>query len=166
MNPYKVAADLLIHESGITVRKWRNRNTGVAFTKSDDWGIESPSPTTARRFATFAHEVGHQMLHREGSRSRWREELEAWEYALAQFDRFHLPGREKAQSDAAKCLVYAAAKANRRCSPETARDILDSFPAWVWAADSGCAMVGADIESSAELYRQRKPGKASERGIG
>lgn len=133
--PFRSAAETLLKESGCTVRKWRTRNTGRAFTRAADWGIEVPEPRGPLSFGTFAHEIGHQMLHREGTRQRWLEELEAWEYALAQFERFNLPGFDKSQFDAAKCLVYAAAKANRRCSPEVAARILDRMPSWVWAAE-------------------------------
>jgi hypothetical protein len=148
-NPFEIAGKALLLESGCTVRKWRGANTGRAFTRAADWGIEAPDPRGPISFGVFAHEVGHQMLHRHGSRPRWLEELEAWEYALAQFERFNLPGKERSQADAAKSLVYAAAKADRRGSPETARKILDRFPEWVWEADSGCAMVGADLQDSA-----------------
>ena len=138
-NPYRAAAQELLRESGCTVRKWRSSNSGRAFTSSDDWGIEVPDPRGPVSFGVFAHEIGHQMLHRHnGKTPRWLEELEAWEYALDQFPRFGLKGRERAQSDAAKSLVYAAVKANRRCSPETAAAILDRFPDWVWAADGSC----------------------------
>lgn len=148
---YRVAAEALLRESGCTVRRWRTSNTGRAFTRSDDWGIEVPQPRGPVSFGVYAHEVGHQMLHREGSRPRWLEELEAWEYALAQFDRFQLRGIERCRSDAAKSLVYAAAKANRRCSPETAQAILDRFPDWVWMHDSCDAMVAADLEEAARV---------------
>lgn len=131
-NPYQEAAEVLLKESGCTVRKWRQNTTGTAYTKSPDWGIEVPRPRGPISFATFAHEVGHQMLHRFNSTPRWLEELEAWEYALEQFDRFWLVGKEKARLDAAKCLVWAAAKANKRASPETAQAILDRYPEWVW----------------------------------
>lgn len=130
---FEAAAQQLLKESGCTVRRYRERTlTGVAYTSDDDWGIEVPRPTTARRFATFAHEVGHQMLHRHNSKPRWLEEWEAWDYALKQFARFDLPGVEDALKDAAKCLRYAARKAERRAKPETAQAILDTFPRWVW----------------------------------
>lgn len=134
-NVYELAFAQLLKESGCTVRRYReNTLTGVAFTNDDDWGIEVPRPTTARRFGTCAHEIGHQMLHRHNSKPRWLEEWEAWDYALKQFVRFDLPGAEAAMKDAAKCLRYAAKKANRRIKkPETAQAILDTFPEWVWA---------------------------------
>ena len=111
---YQLAALALLDESGCTVRAWRKRATGVAYTRSADWGIEVPTPTTARRFGVFAHEVGHQVLHRDSHRQRWLEEVEAWEYALEQFDRFDLDGREHAQHDAESFIAYAVRKALRR----------------------------------------------------
>lgn len=120
MNAYEEAARVLLQESGCTVRKWRKSNTGTAYTASDDWGIETPRPRGQASFAVLAHEVGHQLLHRRNSKQRWLEEVEAWEYALAQFDRFGLAGREKAEATAARCLDYAVTKAlRRRCSVAT-----------------------------------------------
>jgi hypothetical protein len=132
--PYERAAAVLLRESGCTVRGYRSRNTGRAFTRADDWGIEVPRPRGPVSFAVFAHEVGHQLLHRgNGKTGRWLEEVEAWEYALAQFDRFALPGVERARVDAAVSLRYAAAKSLRgRLSSATARAILDRMPEWVW----------------------------------
>jgi hypothetical protein len=95
--------------------------------------------------------VGHQLLHRFNSKARWLEELEAWEYALDQFDRFGLEGKEKARADAAKCLVWAAHKAERRCSPETAQEILDRYPDWVWAERGSVgAMSYLDMHTKAQ----------------
>lgn len=130
-NPYEVAAETLLRETGCTVRKWRKNNTGTAYTSSDDWGIESPRPRGPISFGTFAHEVGHQELHRHNSAPRWLEEIEAWEYSLAQFDRFGLEGQEKARADAVKCIVWACVKASKRCSPESAHKILMRVPDWV-----------------------------------
>lgn len=131
-NPYEDAAAVLLKETGCTVREYRRNNTGKAFTKSADWGIIVPRPRGPISFGVFAHEVGHQMLHRFNSAPRWLEEVEAWEYALAQFDRFELDGKAKSQADAAGSLVWAAAKTEKRCSPETAQALLDRYPDWVW----------------------------------
>lgn len=120
MNPYEEAAAVLLRESGCNVRKWRKANTGAAYTASDDWGIETPRPRGQASFAVLAHEVGHQLLHRHNSKQRWLEEIEAWEYALAQFDRFGLAGREQATATANRCVAYAVSKAlRRRCSDAT-----------------------------------------------
>ena len=132
MNPYEQAARVLLSESGCTVRKWRTKNTGAAWTSADDWGIETPRPRGHASFAVLAHEVGHQMLHRHnGNKQRWLEEVEAWEYALAQFDRFDLPGREKVVDTARRSIRYAAAKAvRRRCSDATAATMRERLTGW------------------------------------
>jgi hypothetical protein len=147
---FEQAAARLLAESGCTVRRWRSGNSGAAWTEDADWGIEVPEPRGPVSFGTFAHEVGHQMLHRNGSAARWLEEIEAWEYALAQFDRFELPGRERTQADAAKCLRYAAAKAERRCAPSTAQRILDRMPAWVWAGTEHDGVAGRLVDKALE----------------
>lgn len=117
---YEKAASVLLRESGCNVRKWRKSNTGTAYTSSDDWGIETPRPRGQASFAVLAHEVGHQLLHRHNGKQRWLEEVEAWEYALGQFDRFGLGGRERAEATANRCLAYAVTKAlRRRCSQAT-----------------------------------------------
>lgn len=117
---YEAAARVLLTESGCNVRRWRTVNTGTAYTSADDWGIETPRPRGQASFAVLAHEVGHQLLHRHNSKQRWLEEVEAWEYALEQFGRFKLPGRERAQATAERCLMYAVGKALRRhCSDAT-----------------------------------------------
>jgi hypothetical protein len=130
MNAYRAAADVLIRESGVTVRKWRKGSNGTAYTKSDDWGIESPEPNGSVSFAVFAHEVGHQCLHRRNSTPRWQEEIEADEFALAQFERFDLAGIEQARAFAARCLAYSFSKAIRR-SPRLAGVIASEYPEWM-----------------------------------
>jgi hypothetical protein len=114
MNRYEEAARVLLAESGCNVRKWRTKNTGTAYTSSNDWGIETPRPRGQASFAVLAHEVGHQLLHRHNGKQRWLEEVEAWEYALGQFDRFGLPGSDRAEVTAERCLAYAVTKALRR----------------------------------------------------
>lgn len=115
------------------MRKYRAGNSGTAYTKSDDWGIEAPHPRGSISFAVFAHEVGHQLLHRSDSKPRWLEEIEAWEFAFSCFERFELRGVERARERAAKSLVYAAVKAlrNPRTS-EATRQRLRRRYAWVW----------------------------------
>ena len=144
-NPYQDAADVLLRETGCTVRKWRQNTTGTAYTKSDDWGIESPRPRGPLSFAVFAHEVGHQLLHRHNSAPRWLEEIEAWEYALEQFDRFELDGKDDAQTRGAKSLRYAAHKASQRCSPATAYAILERMPLWVDADLADPRFASSDV---------------------
>jgi len=113
--PFLGAAAALLVESGCTVRNWRSSpRSGAAYTRSLDWGIEVPEPRGPISYCTFAHEIGHQMLHRSNSTPRWVEEVEAFEYALATFDRFDLPGRGRAQADASRALVTTARKTLRR----------------------------------------------------
>lgn len=132
---FLAAADVLMRESGVTVRKYRKRTTGTAYIASDDWEIEAPKPVTATSFSVFAHEVGHQLLHREGSRPRWLEEVEAWEFAFAQFERFNLPGIERARPKAAKHLRYMVGRSITKLKPGTALAILTRYPLWVWETD-------------------------------
>lgn len=129
--PYLDAGRTLLEESGCTLREVSKGTYGRAYTRAPDWGIVAPLPTGPVSFGVFAHEVGHQLLHRGPKRPRWLEEIEAWEYALAQFERFGLAGVERARERARSSLLYAAAKALRRCSPETATRILDRY-SWVW----------------------------------
>ena len=133
-NAYEQAGEALLRESGCTVRKWRTKNTGRAYTRAADWGIEAPRPRGPVSFATFAHEVAHQMLHRSnGSYPRWLEEVEAWEWALEQFDRFSLNGVDRARLDAARHLSWTATKRlrNSSTSSETIVVLLRRY-SWVW----------------------------------
>lgn len=130
---YERAAAALIASSGCTVRRYRARTTGVAYTNAVDWGIEVPRPRGPVSFGVFAHEVAHQVLHRDHDRQRWLEEVEAWEFALACFERFELPGVERARATAARGIRYAFAKAGRRHpTPATVRRMVERIPAWVW----------------------------------
>lgn len=137
-NPYETAFAVLLAESGCIVRKWRSGRTGCADTSSDAWEIEVPRPTGPVSFGVAAHEVGHQLLHRTGSLPRWLEEVEAEEFALAQFDRFGLPGRDRYARNVVGHLGYAFAKALRRSRTDDARRqltarIIKRAPGW-WAA--------------------------------
>jgi hypothetical protein len=128
---YREAADLLVRESGVTVRKWRTSNSGSADLKSHEWEIEAPEPRGPISFGVFCHEVGHQLLHRVGTKPRWLQEIEAEEYALAQFDRFGLAGRDRYEHHAARHLGWSFLKAARRSKRAAAR-ILAEQPEW-WA---------------------------------
>ena len=131
MNPYEAAAETLIRESGVTVRKWRTTTTGTAYTRDADWGIEAPRPRGPISFGVFAHEVAHQVLHRFNSTPRWREEIEAEDWALDQFDRLGFLAAERWEYErhAARHLAYAFSKAIRR-SPRLADTIRREFPEW------------------------------------
>ena len=132
-NPYQTAGDTLLRESGCVVRAWRTNNTGMAYSDADDWGIIVPRPRGPISFGVFAHEVGHQMLHRKnGAVPRWLEEIEAEEWALAQFERFGLDGADQARRKAADHLLWAATKTVKRGSPATLARLFDRLPDWVW----------------------------------
>lgn len=131
MTKWQQAVDQLIKESGVTVRRWRNSNSGVAYTGADDWGVEIPVPKGPVTFCTAAHEIGHQIKHRRnGKTPRWVEEVEAWEYALEQMERFELPDKAgRAMIAATKQIDYSFGKAFRR--GVSIKDINDRFPEWV-----------------------------------
>jgi hypothetical protein len=113
-SPFREAALTLLEETGCTVATWRATTSGRAHITDRNWKIEVPEPRGPVSFATFAHEVGHQVLHRNGRRPRWIEEAEAWRYALDQFDRFELPGKDRAEADAHKCMDWTVEKTIRR----------------------------------------------------
>lgn len=132
--PYLAAARTLLVESGCTVRNWRKSNTGSAWTKSEDWGIEVPIPRGPLSYGTLAHEVAHQTLHRGGSTPRWLEEIEAWEWSLATFDRFDLPGADRLQRDASKHLAQVVARKTLRHSKHPESMLLRMHGRWpIWA---------------------------------
>jgi hypothetical protein len=131
MNKWQAAVDQLIKESGVTVRRWRKHNSGVAYTGANDWGVEIPVPKGPVSFCIAAHEIGHQVKHRKNGRTpRWVEEVEAWEYALAMLERFELPDKAgRATRTATKSLDYSFGKAFRRgVSIEVIRA---RFPEWM-----------------------------------
>jgi hypothetical protein len=131
-NPFELAAGALIIASGCKLRATRSGSSGIAYTRSDDWGIEAPRPRGPVSFAIFAHEVGHQLLHRNAKPPRWVREVEAWTFALACFPAFGLAGVDKAEARARRSVGYAFAKSIRR-NRGVARKIADRFPLW-WAA--------------------------------
>lgn len=126
---YQQAVDQLILESGVTVRRWRSTNSGVAYTGAKDWGVEIPVPKGPITFCIAAHEIGHQINHRNnGKTPRWVEETEAWEYALAMLERFELPGRERVIVAITKRLHYSFGKAVRRGVSISV--IIERYPDW------------------------------------
>lgn len=130
-NPYVQAAAYLLAETGCTVRRWRRSLTGTAAITSSTWAIEAPKPTTARAFGVFAHEVGHQVLHRRGSRPRWLEEIEAWDYAIEQAGK--LIGHSAAvdvADEAGQGVAYALGKAIRRGVKPSAFLLLPNAARW------------------------------------
>jgi hypothetical protein len=136
--PYLSAAETLLRESGCTVTRWRSTSSGAADIYSDAWEIEVPEPRGPVSYAIFAHEVGHQMLHRRprAKKRRWVEELEAWEFALDTFERFSLPGIEAARADAAKSMSWACSKGLRRARTRgdernLAAEMIAGLPPWM-----------------------------------
>jgi hypothetical protein len=149
---YEDAARVLLRESGCTVRKWRTTATGTAYVEADDWGIETPHPRGPISFGVLAHEVGHQVLHRHNSLPRWLEEIEAWEYALAQFERFGLDGEIAARLKAGRCLGYAIEKAARRHPTEKTALAMQQRYGWVFEMGFGgvaLLQLAADREARA-----------------
>jgi hypothetical protein len=134
---YDAAARVLLRETGCTVRKWRSGSTGVAYVTADDWGIEAPRPAGPISFGILCHEIGHQLLHRGNSLPRWLEEIEAWEYALRQFDRFGLNGYDRCRLHAAKALGYAIDKAARRHPTEKTALAMAERYGWVFELGFG-----------------------------
>lgn len=112
--PFLSAAQTLLDESGCEIKRYRSSRSGVALTRSAEWWIIVPRPTAPERFGVFAHEVGHQVLHRFNSKPRWLEEIEAWEYAIEQIARFGLPDMDP--DEVPHALDYSLAKAIRRCT--------------------------------------------------
>ena len=133
MTKWQQAVDQLVKESGVTVRQWRNHDSGAAYCEDDDWGVEIPIPKGPVTFCTAAHEIGHQLMHRKERRAvkepRWVEEVEAWEYALVQLERFELPGYDRAMRSVVKSIDYAFGKARRRGVPLEV--IEEKFPEWI-----------------------------------
>lgn len=133
--PWRSATAALLDEHGLSVRKWRSSTTGCAY--RDYPLIEGPEPRGRVSFAVLAHEVGHKALHGRGSKPRWLEEVEAWEFALAQFQRFRLgdPGvgvRRRAERGIAHSFEMAL-----RRGADPAR-IAATEPAW-WEVCMGAA---------------------------
>jgi hypothetical protein len=128
---YEAAAAVLLRESGCTVRRWRSNINGQSF-DGPDWGLEAPRPRGPVSFGVLAHEVAHHLLHLHGNgRSdtpRWMEEVEAEEWALAQFDRLGLPGRARYERSVVAHLAHTFGKAiRRRVHPDV---IAAAAPEW------------------------------------
>ncbi len=109
---YAAQADQLLREHGVRVCHWRRNMTGLAWIGHPARPIEAPHPRSSLSFAILAHEVGHHAL---GSiRPRWREEQLAWEFALEQMERLHVPVQPAVRERYAASMRYALAKALRR----------------------------------------------------
>ena len=86
--PWRSATAGLLDQYGLEVRRWRSSTTGCAYHHTPE--IEGPEPRGRVSFAVLAHEVGHKALSHGRSKPRWLEEVEAWDFALHQFDRLGL----------------------------------------------------------------------------
>lgn len=157
VNAYEIAASALLSRERVVVRRWRTSTTGLAHY---DGTITAPRARGAISFATLAHEVGHVVLAHVGParrrQPRYVEEVEAWEYALACFERFELDGYERAYVDAARCLAYAFSKAIRRGASLDA--IRERYPSW-WSA-------ALEHERYGRLARDEAGRLAQQRGRG
>lgn len=127
MNPYEVAGGALLREYDVEVAGWRSSSSGRAWPSKNQ--IVTPKPKGPISFSILAHEIGHVAFHKcNGRYPRWREEVEAWEFALAQFGRFGLRGEERAYARAVESIAYAFSKAIRRGVAPTA--VEDAYPVW------------------------------------
>ncbi len=131
--PWRSAAAAIIDEHGLTVRRWRSSTTGCAYLDRPE--IEGPEPRGGVSFAVIAHEVGHKALGHRNSKPRWLEEVEAWEFALAQFERFPALGEPGAgvKRRAVRGVAHSFGMALRRgADPDR---IAATAPIW-WEACS------------------------------
>lgn len=152
---YHEAAEHLLRRERVRVRGRRKATTGVAY---PDGSVIIPDVRGPISFATAAHEVGHVVLgHSFNGRRlpRWVEEVEAWQYALDQFESYGLAGYDRAYLDAARCVAYAFSKAIRRgVDPETIRE---RFPGWysdALAHEKHACLTRAEARARAREYSQ------------
>lgn len=111
------------------MRRWRSSTSGCAYIATPE--IEGPEPRGRVSFAVLAHEVGHKALVHGRSKPRWQEEVEAWDYALAQFERLGLgePGAG-VERRARRGIAHSFGMAIRRGADP--RRIAATAPQW-WA---------------------------------
>jgi len=111
MNKYELAGQQLLKEHVVSVKTIRHNMSGIAYI--DDRAISAPVPRRPLSFAVFAHEVGHIVNGRISP--RWREELMAWQFSIAQFKRFGFSVPKEVKTRMKYSLAFALAKAlNRR----------------------------------------------------
>lgn len=128
-NRYEVAAQALLDETGVSVKKYRTSSSGRAFFVGNQ--IECPKPRGPISFAILAHEVAHKLeFRRRGYKKtpRWESETRAWEYALGQLERFDLPGHDRVFRFALPRVQRSFYRAVRRgADPDL---IEETFPVW------------------------------------
>lgn len=150
--PYADAARSLLAEHDVIVWKWRSGSSGVAYTSTETKRvIECPKPTGAVSFGILAHEVGHQVLHRgNGSYPRWREEIEAEQFALDAFDRLDVPNRQRYLKNASKHVARATTRVlDRRPSLATIEEIQGALPGWLRDSDRSQILDAATVAERA-----------------
>ena len=109
---YAAQALKLVRQHNVRVCHWRANMTGIAWLGHPDRVIEAPHPKSSMSFAVLAHEVGHQALGRVTP--RWREEQQAWLFALQAMETFGVPVTQSVLDRYASSMRYALAKAHRR----------------------------------------------------
>lgn len=109
---YAAEALRLLREHNVRVCHWRRNMTGLAWIGHPQRPIETPHPRSPLSFAVLAHEVGHHALGR--TRPRWREEQQAWLFAVEQMRRLGVPVTPEVEQRYAAAMRYALAKALRR----------------------------------------------------
>lgn len=131
-NPYERAGYVLLGRHHIKVHKWRSSNSGLAYTNAGRNEIESPRPRGPISFGVLAHEIGHIVLHQfNGKYPRWREEVEAWEFALKALADANLKGYERLETHARGCLHH---NFNRAVCRGVAPDLIEeTYPAWCYS---------------------------------
>jgi hypothetical protein len=126
--PWVSAAETLLDRHDIALEKHRKSMSGVALHVG---GIEAPEPRGAKSYAIFAHEVGHKVLHSDnGAYPRWREEIEAWDFALASFSEFDLSGQRKIRPWVAKKIARSVHKARVKDRGKLIKEFRRDYPGW------------------------------------
>jgi len=110
MNKYELAGDELLERHDVKVMTVRASMSGVAYI--EDRIISAPKPIKPLHFAIFAHEVGH--IANGHVKLRWKEELEAWSFAIAQFKVFGFRIPKEVKQRMNHSLSFALAKALNR----------------------------------------------------
>lgn len=120
---YAAEALRLIRQHNVRVSHWRTNMSGIAWLGHPDRVIEAPHPKSPMSFAVLAHEVGHQALGRVTP--RWREEQQAWLFALQAMEASGVPIPQSVQDRYASSMRYALAKAHRRGLKKIPAELLE-----------------------------------------
>ncbi len=91
---YEAAARTVIRSTGIGV-EFVDGKPAEAYLLRKPVSVRAPNPRTAGAVIELFHELGHGLLHAGQSPPLdWRAEVEAWEFALAQWREFRLPDED------------------------------------------------------------------------